>query len=397
MPSSVSSRHANPTPPPAGFALWQLGFRPFYLMGAAFSALSVLLWIAQLSDLLPPAFLPDSLWHPHEMLFGFTTAIIAGFLLTAVRAWTGQPTPTGQPLMALAALWLLGRILALTSFGIAAAVINIAFPLAVAFAIAIPLRHARNVRNYFFVGILVLLGMSAAVFYLALYQRLPLTPVHGIQLALDVVLFIMTVIGGRVIPMFTNNGVPGAHATRRQWLERVALALVAALFLADAIQAPPAVLATIALGAGTAHAIRLSLWQPWRTLRTPLVWILHAGYAWLVVHLVLRGLAAGGWGNAILATHALTMGAIGCMTIGMMTRTARGHTARPLKADGYEVAAYGLILLAAILRVGGGMLVPSLYLQSVQWSGLLWAAGFGIYALRYWTILTRPRLDGKPG
>ena len=151
----------------------------------------------------------------------------------------------------------------------------------------------------------------------------------------------------------------------------------------------------VALTAAAAHAARLWLWQPWRTLGTPLVWILHAAYAWIVVALVLRGLAEAGWVSASLATHALTAGAIGGMTLGMMSRVARGHTGRPLVAGGAERAVFLLVQLAAILRVFGVLAWPGLYLAWIQGSGLLWAAAFGVYAVRYWPILSQPRADGR--
>ena len=385
------------SPAAAGFALWNLGFRPFYLLASLFSAFSVLLWAAQFSGYLPSAYLQGPVWHGHEMLFGYTTAVIAGFLLTAVRAWTNQPTPSGVPLMALAALWVCGRVLVLTPFAMTAAVVNAAFPVAIAVAIGIPLLRSRNVRNYFFVGLLVLMGVLILAVHLALQGRFELSPRLGLQLALDVVLFIMAVMGGRVIPMFTNNGVPGANATRQALVEKFALGTVILLFAADLLQLPQIVIAMIALASALAHGVRLYLWKPWRTLATPLVWILHAAYAWIVVHLALRGLSALELLAGSYATHALTVGAIGGLTLGMMTRTARGHTGRPLKADGFELTVFLLIQVAAVVRVFGGIASPGLYMVSVQLSGLLWAAAFGLYAVRYWPVLTRPRLDGKPG
>jgi len=389
-------RAAAPSGAP-GFALWNLGFRPFYLLASLFSAVSVLLWVAQYSGWLPSAYLQGALWHGHEMLFGYTLAVIAGFLLTAVRAWTGQPTPTGVPLMALAALWVLGRVLVLTPFAIAAAVANAAFPVALAVAVGIPLARSRNVRNYFFVGLLVLMGGLILSLHLALQGAFELPPRLGLLLAMDVVLFIMAVMGGRVIPMFTNNGVPGTRATRNPLVEKLALGAVLLLFVADLLQWHPAVIAGIALIGAIAHGVRLLLWRSWRTLATPLVWILHAAYAWFVVYLLLRALSAAGWLGETFAAHALTVGAIGGLTLGMMTRTARGHTGRPLVADGHEFAMFLLVQIAAIVRVFGGMASPESYLASVQLSGLLWSAAFGLYAVRYWPVLTRPRLDGKPG
>lgn len=381
----------------ARFALWNLGFRPFYLLASLFSALSILLWAAQFSGCLPQAYLPGPVWHGHEMLFGYTTAVIAGFLLTAVTAWTRQPAASGVPLMALAALWICGRILVLTPCAMTAAVVNAAFPVAIAWAISIPLLRSRNARNYFFVGLLVLMGALILAVHLAWQGYLKLPPRFGLRLGLDVVLFIMVVMGGRVIPMFTNNGIPGAQAARHALVEKLALGAVILLFLADLLQLPQTLIGAIALLAALAHGMRLSLWKPWRTLATPLVWILHTAYAWIVLHLVMRSLNSLELLVGSYATHALTVGAIGGLTLGMMVRTARGHTGRPLTADHAEMMSFLLIQLAALVRVFGGIVWPDSFMASVQLSALLWAAAFGLHAIRYWPILTRPRLDGKPG
>jgi uncharacterized protein involved in response to NO len=197
--------------------------------------------------------------------------------------------------------------------------------------------------------------------------------------------------------MFTNNGIPGTQAARRPVVERVALGSLLVLLATDLLPFPPIAVAAIALVAAAAHAARLALWQPWRTLHTPLVWVLHAAYAWIVVYLMLRALAALGLVPEPLAVHALTLGVIGGMTIGMMTRTARGHTGRPLVADGFEVACFLLVQCAALLRVFGPLLVPEAYVATVIGSGACWSAAFALYAIRYWPVLTRPRLDGKPG
>jgi uncharacterized protein involved in response to NO len=197
--------------------------------------------------------------------------------------------------------------------------------------------------------------------------------------------------------MFTNNGIPGAAAVRSPLVEKVALGSVLLLLGADLAQAPAGVIAVVALVGAAAHAWRLYLWQPWRTLATPLVWILHAAYGWVVIYLALRALAVMEWVPAPLATHALTIGVIGGMTIGMMTRTARGHTGRALVADRFEVACFILVQVAALVRVFGGMLIPGAYLASVIVSGVCWSTAFALYAIRYWPVLTRDRLDGKPG
>jgi uncharacterized protein involved in response to NO len=378
-------------------ALWNLGFRPFYLLASIFAAVSILLWIADYAGVLPGGFLRDPVWHAHEMLFGYTIAVIVGFLFTAGRNWTGQPTPTGPLLVGYVALWLVGRIVVFTPYPIAAGVVNAAFPIAAAAGLAVPLARSRNRRNYFFVALLVMLGVVTLAIHLAHAGYFAWPARAGLQVGLDVVLFIIAVMAGRVVPMFTNNGVRGAGATRNAIVEKASLAGVLLLVIADVLGLAPFWVGVLAIVVAVAHAARLALWHPWRTLRTPLVWALHAAYAWVVVYLVLRALAAWGIVAAPLAIHALTIGVIGGMTIGMMTRTARGHSGRPLVADGFEVAAYLLVQSAAVIRVFGGIALPALYLDTVVASGLCWSAAFALYAVRYWPILTRPRLDGKPG
>ena len=385
--------HVRTRPP---LALLSLGFRPFYLLASAFAALSMALWVAQYAGWLPFTYLRGSAWHGSEMLFGYATAVVAGFLFTAVRNWTGKPTPSGAALAGCALLWLAGRVLAVTPYADAAAVVNAAFPLAVAAGIAIPLARARNRRNYFFVALLAGLALAALGAHLGGFDTLAWPQRATLQVGLDIVLFIMAVMGGRVIPMFTNNAIPGTQARRAPALERAALGGVLLLTLADLAQAPPVVLVPLALAVAMANAVRLWLWQPWRTVHTPLVWILHAAYAWIVVHLLLRSLAALDLVPVPLATHALTVGAIGGLTIGMMTRTARGHTGRPLRAERADVTCYALVMLAAVVRVAGPIAMPDAYRATVVVAGACWAIAFALYAFAYAPSLLGPRSDDKP-
>ena len=383
-------------PGQAPFALWSLGFRPFYLLASIFAALSIPLWVCQYAGYLPAVYVRNLVWHGHEMLFGYTLAVLTGFLFTAVRNWTSQPTPTGATLVAFAVLWVAGRILVLTPYDIAAALVNAAFPVAVAVGIGIPLAKSGNRRNYFFIVLLLLFALATLALHLSYLRILDWPELASLQAGLDLVLLIMVAISGRVIPMFTNNGVPGVQATRHALIEKLALGSVLALLVADLFQASGGLLAVIALLAAMAHAARLYLWQPWRTLRAPLVWVLHAAYCWIVVYLVLRGLAAFGLVPEPLAVHGLTMGAIGGMTMGMMMRTARGHTGRPLKTDRFEVACFLLVITAAIIRVFGGMILAGAYVATVIASGICWSGGFALFAIRYWPVLSRARIDGKP-
>jgi uncharacterized protein involved in response to NO len=313
--------------------------------------------------------------------------------------------------MALAALWLAARVLVLTPFDAAAAAANVAFPLAAAWGLGRALWAGRNRRNYFFVGLLVLMAIAAAAVHAVQLGWLDGPGASGaqtaLQVGLDLVLIIMAVMAGRVLPMFTNNGVPGARARSLPWLEKAAVGSVVLLAVHDAVgglaggltgPALPAVGGVVLLLVAAAlHGLRLWHWQPWATLGKPLVWVLHLAYAWIPLHLLLRAAGALGWVAPSLATHALTAGAIGGLTIGMMTRTARGHTGRMLHADRVDLACYGLVASGAVLRVGLPLLWPAGQQVAVLCSALLWSAGFGLYALHYGPWLCRPRLDGRPG
>lgn len=388
----------DPRPPrPRGPAILALGFRPFYLLASVFAALTIPLWSLQFSGALGHTYLAGPQWHAHEMVFGFTLAVVVGFLFTAGHNWSQRPTPTGALLAALAALWVAGRVLVMTPFGWAAAAANVAFPLAAAAALAVPFLQARNRRNYFFVGLLAIIAAAAAAFHLAQLGAMPGLGRLGIQVALDIVLFIVAVMGGRVIPMFTNNGVPKAAAMRKPLIEKASLGLVLGVVVADACGAPSLLVATLCAAAALAHAARWLLWQPWKTLGKPLVWVLHVSYAWVPVHFVLRLLAQAQAVPPSAAAHALTTGAIGGLIIGMMTRTAKGHTGRPLRAGRADTACYVLVLLAAAVRVGVPLAAPGQLMPAVQASAGLWSAAFALYAVCYLPVLARPRVDGKPG
>lgn len=390
------------SPVPSGpHVLWQLGFRPFFLLAGAYASLSIALWGARYAGWLPGQGAIGAAWHAHEMLFGFTMAVLAGFLFTAVRNWTALPTPRGGWLIAIAVLWIAGRVAVLTPFVAMSIVLNTIFPLAVAIGIAVPLVRSGNKRNYFFVGLLVVIALAVLGVHLVPLLDRPLPARIGVRTALDVILVILAVMGGRVIPMFTTNGVRGTAPRRHPVVERTAIGSLIVLAIVDVLplEGTPLVAITVAtLGVATVgHAIRWWLWQPLRTLRVPLVWVLHAAYVWIPVHLLFR--AAGDLGvlAAPLATHALTAGAIGGLTIGMMTRTSKGHTGRPLTADAADTACYLLVLGAAVVRVFGPLIFPDAYVACALVAATAWSAGFGLFTLRYAEPLTSPRVDGKPG
>lgn len=394
----IAPERPDTAPRPIRHALWNLGFRPFYLLAGMLAALSILVWSMQFSGWLGSHIYDgDPRWHAHEMIFGYAFAVIVGFLFTAGRNWTNQPTPTGGPLAAIAALWLAARVLVLTPWHAWAAAADVGFALAASAGMAIPLLASRNRRNYFFVAVLLGFGAANLVFYLAMAGVVDVSVERGLQVGLDLILFVVTVMAGRVVPMFTNNAIPGANATRHDWIEGVVLGSTLCLLAFDALSLSPAAIAVIAAVAGAANAARLILWKPWRTARHPIVWILHLSYAWIAIHLLLRTLAALNIAPLTLATHALAVGVVGGITLGMMTRTSRGHTGRPLRASAAETASYLLVHLAAAVRVFLPVAAPELHATAVLVSGVLWAIAFGLFTFVFWPILTRPRLDGKPG
>ena len=361
--------------------LFALGFRPLYLLAGLYAALSVPLWAAQYAGWLPGA---NLYWHAHEMLFGYAFAVIAGFLLTAVRVWTGRPTPSGAPLAAIAGLWLAARIVAFNSLFLSS-LIDAAFAVAVAWGIGQPILATRN-RNAFFVGLVLALGAASVAFQA--------WPQVALAVGLDVVLLVIAIMGGRVIPPFTNNGAPGANARRNAWLERAALGSVILILLLDVVQIPAW---PVALLAAALHAARLALWSPLATRGRPILWILHVSYVWIPIGLALLAAAQMGWIPASGGIHALAVGATGGLIIGMVTRTARGHTGRPLKVSHVETCAYLLVLASALVRVAVPIAWPSLYLAALLTAGGLWVAAFAIYLVKYTPWLMSTRLDGKDG
>jgi uncharacterized protein involved in response to NO len=403
MPTSMTAGSPSPAPQPEplrwhGTALFNLGFRPFYLLAALLAAAALPLWLAQYFALLALAspFAP-MVWHAHEMVFGFAVAVIAGFLLTAARNWTGLPTPTHAPLALLAALWVAGRALMLTGPAWAAAIADVAFLPAVALALWIPLYRSGN-RNQFFVALLLVLAAANVLFHLAHARLLDLAELTPVRAALYLVVVIVTIMGGRVIPSFTRNAIPGARSRMVRPLDLSAIALAAAAFAALLSPLPAALAGMLCIGAAALHAARLWTWDPWCTRGSPILWILHLSYAWIPAGLLLLGLHALGVPiPATLGDHALSAGAVGGMIIGMITRTARGHTGLPLRVNRAEVAAYVLVHLAAFARVLWPLASPGTYTWAVSAAGALWSAAFVLYLLVYVPLLTAPRADGRPG
>lgn len=388
---------------PPGFALWNLGFRPFYLAGATWAAVGMVLWMLQWLGLLElQSHLRGVNWHMHEMIFGYAFTIVIGFLLTAVRTWTGQPTPTGAGLAWMVGTWLAARVLYLTPWSQVGIVVETLFFAMAAWGIALPIYRGGNRQNFFFVLLLTLAALLNLIFHYAVVVASSTVDARTIALyGLDVLAFIIVVVSGRVMPMFTRNGAPGSQPKTFAWLERASLV---AIFLTAMFSALPSFPLLAALAGFATFAtcillfIRWYLCAPFATLGNPILWILHAALFWLPVGYLLRT-AAMLFNNipASLGIHAITVGVIGGMTLAMMTRTARGHTGRPLHASPLETTAYVLILMGAITRLLVPLILPTFYVEGVLASALLWAAAFMLYLWVFAPWLTMARADGKDG
>lgn len=381
--------------PPDTFSLFALGFRPFYLLAALYAVLALLLWVPVHAGRIEMP-MPGIWWHAHEMLFGFAAAVIVGFLLTAGKAWTGLETPTGRPLAALATLWFAGRLAMAFGSGPWAAALDLAFlPLCAAIFVALLLR-AKSRRNYFIGGLLAVLALSNLAFHLARFGVLALDPLVTLHFALCLIVVLETVIAGRVVPMFTANAVRGVRQWRNKRFDYTAIGCTA-LALGLWVSGGSVAGAGVAVLAALLQLARCAGWNPWATRSNPLLWVLHLSHLWIPLGLLL--LAATQWGALprSAAIHALAIGATGGLIIGMITRTALGHTGRLLVAGPIETLAYLLVQLAALTRVLTVALIPAAVGVGVHAAATLWALAFLLYLWRYVPFLMRARADGKPG
>ncbi len=385
-----------------GWPVLRLGFRPFYMGAAAFALLAIPLWVAlflgqwELTTALPPL-----LWHAHEMLFGFAVAVILGFLLTAVKAWTGLTTPRGAALGALALLWLAARVAGVTGPHALYMALDMALLPLVAGVLTRLLLRARNRRNLPLAGMLALLALANGFFHLAATGAIAVPALAPLYAALSLIVMIECVIAGRVIPAFTMSATPGLKLNVRVWVERTALALTALALLlwvlAPEVSSWHTVGGLVFSMASAAQVLRLVQWRPMVTRHRPILWILHLSYAWIPIGLALLAMAQFGWMSASAGVHALAIGATAGLIIGMVTRTARGHTGRPLQVSRPEVTAYVLVMLAAAVRVLLPLAMPQWLPLALVIAATAWSLAFAIYLAIYVPWLLKTRLDGKDG
>ncbi|NQZ50754.1 MAG: NnrS family protein [Moritella sp.] len=384
----------------------RLGFRPFFLAGALFSMVALVLWGAMLSGYI--TFQPYGgglWWHIHEMLFGFGCAIVAGFLLTAIQNWTGIRGVSGASLLGLFLLWLAGRVVLLLPVLLNEYVIiliDLSFLPAVAYILGKPLFKIKQYRNLFFVPLLVLFTVANIEMYLAKLGLVNMTVSQAAYASVILMAVLMSVMAGRVVPMFTANGTKTAKVLPLPWLEKLAtgsLALITALLLLQPLFTVPAfVFGCLFLLSGGCQAIRWFRWKPWITLGVPLLWSIHGAIFFIWVGLFTVGMSYFMVGPFVSHLwHLITVGGMGGLILAMISRVSLGHTGRKLQPP--KAMFWGLlsIFIAAIIRVIGPIFWMQYYITFINLSIVFWLIAFGLFAYHYAPMLIKPRVDGRPG
>lgn len=405
MPSTdkIDDPFEQPNPPSHGFALFNYGFRPFFFFASLFAAGSILIWVGMYAGHVTLNLTsPPMLWHAHEMLFGYTAATIAGFFLTVIPNWTKAKAQKGPVLMVLTLFWLLGRFAVWGQGSLPyelVAGLDMIFLIALTAVVVKPLFNPQYRRQFMFVPILLCLiagNLMTHLSVLGLYNGAE----QGITLAIDAILVLIAIMGGRVTPSFTSSFLghanPDVKVVQDPRLDRAVLVASWVVLTVDQVAAGSMFSGFAFVIASTLHLARLLGWQGWRTFSNPLLWALHLGYLWLVIGMAFKGLADFGLVDPAAALHTLTIGAIGTMTLAIMSRASLGHTGRALKAHPMVVVAYALVSGAAIARLSVSWW-PDATLPLIMASGVMWATAFLLFFMVYAPILWRPRLDGRPG
>jgi uncharacterized protein involved in response to NO len=380
-----------------GPAIFSYGFRPFFFFGALYSGAIVLIWLPVFfGELAIPTALAPRDWHFHEMLYGYVSAVIAGFLLTAIPNWTGRLPLQGRPLVVPVAAWIIGRA-AISCSGwigwLPAAIIDAAFLILVAAAAAREIVARRNWRNLRVVAIVSVLAFANIAFHLEAHFRGFAD--YTIRLAVSAVVLLLTLIGGRITPSFTHNWLvrenPGQLPAPFDGFD-IVVVIASAFALAVWICIPEAGATAAVLGlAAVLQANRLLRWQGIRTWREPLVLVLHIGYGFVPLGFAFAALASAGLAPATAGFHAWTVGAFGIMTLAVMTRATLGHTGHVLKASPATRLIYAAVVLAAVTRIWAAF-QPAWAQALLHVAAFAWAGAFLGFGIIYGPMLCRERV-----
>lgn len=392
------------SPSTGKFALFYLGFRPFFLGAALFSVTTMSWWMAVyiFSWQSRPLDISPASWHAHEMIFGYSIAVIAGFLLTAVKNWTGIQTPHRVPLALLFLLWLVGRVLPYFSQTVPVnliAFVDSLFLGILFLVVALPVIRAKQWKQVGVLSKILLMLASNVTFYLGVTGVLEKGIHWGLYSGLYLILSLIFVMGRRVIPFFIERGVDEpVQLTNREWLDRSSLVLFIGFWVADVFIAEPKLTAALAGILFLLHAVRLLDWYTSAMWRKPLLWVLYVAYGFLVLGFLFKATFPVSGLSPYLAIHAFTVGGIGLITLGMMSRVALGHTGRNVKKPpGILPWILSLVLAGAIVRVIFPLVSANQYTLWIGLSQVLWIMAFVLFLLVYSPILLKPRVDGRYG
>ena len=377
----------------------RLGFRPFFLLGSLYAIIAISLWVWMFQAGQPSMLqVPALWWHVHEMLFGFAMAIVVGFLLTAVQNWTGINGTKHYRLLLLVALWLAARVLLWTPVPLwLTSSIEALFLALAAYEIGSRVVKAKGWKNLFFVPLFVLAIAANFASYATIKGMPPFSSAAVWQAMLWWFTLLLSVMGARVIPFFTARRFNFEKAQPLQWLDWLANAPIAALFILSFFPMTMEQLGQpLMIVAGVAQLARFIRWKPWLTLSEPLVWSLHAAYACLPLSLLLRGLMD----NTYVAhnlIHLFAIGALAGVILAMITRVTMGHTGRAIYQGPNMSVAFFALVIAAFIRSFGVAFFPAQLFMMVNISGALWVLAFSLFVWKFGSMLITPRVDGHPG
>ena len=393
----------SPGQKPHPFALFNLGFRPFFLFAALFAIVSIGVWggvYFGVFNLGSRQIVPQQ-WHAHEMLFGYAMAVIAGFLLTAVRNWTNQPTLTGFKLALLLTLWLAARVLMLVAPNqvLPILILDVGFNLALAVALTIPIVQAKQLKQLSVVSKVVLLGLANACFYLGVLGQIEEGVRWGLYSGLYLILSLIFVMARRVVPFFIERGVGyPLQLVNRPWVDYSSLVLMLLFLLVDVFTGLDTLAAVLAAALFVVHSVRLRDWYSPGVWKRPLLWVLFLGYAAAVLGFLLKALSVVLPLSPYLAVHAFAVGGVGLMTVGMMARVILGHTGRDIQqAPRWLALVFVALMVSLLARVALPMLVPAWALGWMVVAQAAWLYAFAVFLWIYAPMLLRPRVDGQPG
>jgi uncharacterized protein involved in response to NO len=401
---NIEGQVVDSKPTDFGPPILRLGFRPFFLAAGVFSILAMAIWMVSYVFSVEFVFsgISPNLWHAHEMMFGYVMAVVAGFLLTAIKNWTGEEVLRGKALAFLFLLWLAARLLPLTGLMIAVeiiAVVDVAFLFLLGVACLRPVLKVKQYKQIGIVSKIFLLMLCNVAFYLGLMGVLVDGVQWGLYSALYMIIALIFVMMRRVMPMFIKNGIDGdVELTNRVWVDHSSLALLVCLWISDVFTEYNNLTAIFAVLLTLLHTLRLAGWYTSKIWSKSLVWILVVAYAAFILGFALKALSIVSGISPFLSVHAFTAGGIGLLTIGMMSRVSLGHTGRNVfEPPSIVFWSFAVLLVGVIVRVIFPLFNMDLYIYWIGISQVLWMIAFAIFVFVYAPMLLSARVDGRDG